>query len=79
MGNDLEVKLNWDGVGTLLRSNEMKTECLRQASIIQKKCGDGYETGSFMGTDRVKATVFADSIKARNSNLKNNTLLKALK
>lgn len=77
--NEVEVKLNWDGVGKLLRSKEIKEECVRQASEIKNRCGEGYETGSYLGEDRQKATIYPATNKAKKDNLKNNTILKALK
>ena len=78
MNKKVEVKLNTAAVGKLLRSNEVKEACINQASKIRNKCGEGYKTGSYMGTDRVKATVYPVTIKAKRSNLENNTLLKAM-
>ena len=79
MANKVEVKLNFAGVGELLRSKEVKDACKTHASKIQSRCGDGYKTGDFMGSDRVKATVYPETNAARNDNLENNTILKALK
>lgn len=75
---EIKIELNKEGVKSLLCSEEMSAICQEEAAKIQAKCGSGYEKGAFMGTDRIKATVYADSILAKIDNSRNNTILKAV-
>ena len=79
MAEKLKVVLNSDGVRELLRSAELRKACAEQAEQIRARCGEGYEAMTHIAPTRVYATVTATTPKARNSNLKNNTILKALK
>lgn len=74
-----KLELNREGVRQLLRSAEMAEICRQQAEMIRARCGDGYETDSYTGKNRVNASVYAATGKAVQDNLKNNTLLKAVK
>ena len=74
-----KIKLNSDGVRKLLKSPEMKAICEEHAATIRDRCGDGYESDSYTGRNRVNARVWASSRKARQDNAKNNTILKALR
>lgn len=76
---EIKIELNSEGIKSLLCSEEMSAICQEEAAKIQAKCGYGYEKGAFMGTDRVKATVYADSMLARIDNSRNNTILKAVR
>lgn len=75
----IRVKLNRSGVKALLKSAEMKTICKEHADAIRARCGDGYESDSYTGKNRVNAMVWPSSAKARQDNANNNTILKALK
>lgn len=75
----LKVTLNKDGVRQLLRSDEMMDVCQSYASAAVSYLGDGYETSTNVGKNRVNAEVAAVSFKARRENLKNNTILKAVR
>lgn len=74
----VKIKLNSQGVKALLRSSAMKGIIDKHAQNIQARCGDGFNT-SHKTTDRVSATVYAETIKARKRNAEENTILKALK
>lgn len=74
----IKIELNEEGITSLLCSKEMSAICQEEAAKIQAKCGSGYERGAVMGTDRIKATVYADSMLARIDNSRNNTILKAV-
>ena len=76
--NNLKVVLNTQGVRELLESDEMLAVCQEHAEEIAKRCGDGYTSGYFKGTDRWKSTVYADSQEARKDNSENNTIVKAV-
>lgn len=76
---DDKFKLNYTGVGQLLKSSEMQAILSEKATAIQQRCGDGYETDAYVGKTRANAMVKATSFKAKRDNLKNNTLLKAVR
>ena len=73
--NDFEFKLNYEGIGQLLKSDELKQICEEKARSVLDACGEGYELETKMGAKRVRAKVKAH---AYYSNLKHNTLMKAL-
>lgn len=75
----VEIKLNSAGVRSLLRSAEMRTICEEHAQAIAARAGNGYATDSMTGTNRVNASVFPATVEATRDNMKNNTLLKAVK
>lgn len=74
-----KFELNRSGVRALLRSDEMKTMLKAKADAAAKACGDGYEAGSYVMPTRAVARVSAVSVQAKQENLGNNTILKALK
>lgn len=74
----VEVVLNYEGVGELLRS-EWAMDCCREAAEeVALSAGDGYEVSTYVGKSRVNASVGAVTPEAHRDNLENNTLLKAL-
>ena len=79
MANNVKVKLNRTGVKALLRSEEMRAICEKHASDIVRRCGEGYETDSFVGRNRVNVMVSASTYEAKRDNAENNTILKAVK
>lgn len=76
---DYKIELNRSGVRALLRSDETKAMLAKMASAAAARCGDGYQSGSYVMPTRAVARVSAVSVNARKNNLKNNTILKALK
>lgn len=74
-----KFELNRSGVRELLRSDEMKSMLKAKADAAAQSCGDGYESGSYVMSTRAVARVSAATIEAKQDNLKNNTILKALK
>lgn len=74
-----KFELNRSGVRELLRSDEMKTMLKARADAAAQACGDGYESGDYVMPTRAVARVSAATIEAKQDNLKNNTILKALK
>lgn len=75
----LKVKINRSEVRALLQSEEMQTVLSQYAREIQGRCGDGYEHDIYVGKNRANAQITAKSFKAKRDNLKNNTLLKAVR
>ena len=73
----LKVVLNSAGVRGLLRSAEMKAVVEARAAEIKSRAGDGYEV--YIAQTRAVAIVGAATNAAENDNLKNNTMLKALR
>lgn len=75
----MEFKLNRDGVANMMKSAEMQGILTDKASAIKNRCGDGYESDIYVGKNRANAMVVAKSNQAKRDNLKNNTLLKAVR
>ena len=73
------IELNKEGVRDLLRSPEMGAICRELAEGIAERAGDGYEVSTYTGKTRVNASVRCATEEARRDNLKNNTLLKAVR
>lgn len=71
--------LNRSGVAALMKSSEMQAILAEKAKAIKERAGDGYKQDVFVGKTRANAMVSADSIKAKRDNMKNNTLLKAVR
>ena len=74
-----KFELNRSGVRALLRSDEMKSMLKAKADAAAQACGDGYEAGNYAMPTRAVARVSAVTAEAKQDNLKNNTILKALK
>lgn len=74
----VRFELDRAGVRELLQSQEMAGICLNYANGVQSRAGDGYEVSTFVGRNRVNASVYAETAEARKDNYDNNTLLKAL-
>lgn len=75
----VKVKINHAGARELLRSEEMKSICEAHANNAVAKLGAGYKATSWTGKGRVNASVAAVSPMARAENLKDNTILKAVR
>lgn len=76
MGNKLV--LNSSGVRAMLTSQHMMSVCRQYADGINSKMGAGYEVSEYTGTTRVNVSVAAVSESAKQDNLDNNSLLKAV-
>lgn len=75
----IKVHLNYGGVRSLLKSNEMLKICQSHAEKIKNKCGDGYSISSHVGRNRVNVSVGTSTEKAIKDNSENNTLLKNMR
>lgn len=73
------IELNSEGVRELLQSGEMMAVCRSLADGIAGRAGTGYQVTTYTGKTRVNASVMAVTEEAMRDNLKNNTLLKAVK
>lgn len=77
MGN-VKFVLNRAGVRELMLSSAMMSICESKARSMLNSLGDGYTMTTHVGKNRVNAEVATDSPAARQENLNNNTILKAL-
>ncbi|MBQ7562762.1 MAG: hypothetical protein IJT16_02095 [Lachnospiraceae bacterium] len=75
----VKIELDHNGIRALLRSNEAGKLCRRYADNAVSRLGEGYEADTYVGSGRVNASVMAVSFQAKRDNLKNNSILKALK
>lgn len=75
---NVTIKLNSEGVRELLRSAEVMAECRSHADEMGATLGEGYEVSEYIGTNRVNVSVNAVSQSAKQDNLDNNSLLKAV-
>lgn len=82
--SNIRFEMNTAGVGELLRSDAMQGILADYAEQVRSRCTAGnvgteeYEAATQVRGTRAVATVRAATPHARNSNLKYNTLLKAL-
>ena len=74
----VKFELNRAGVRELLQSQEAANICRNYAERVQARAGEGYEVTTYVGRNRVNASVHAETAEARKDNYDNNTLLKAL-
>lgn len=72
-------KLNKKNFRQVLTSPEMQAAITEVTQNINERCGKGYEMSVNKAKKRVHAMVFPKTRKARKDNLKNNTLLKAVR
>ena len=75
-----KVKFDMDraGVRELLWSQEATGVVLPYAQAIAGRAGEGFEVTTYVGRNRVNASVHAATFEARKKNYENNTLLKAM-
>ena len=57
----------------------MQNVLTEKATAIKNRAGEGYGQDVYVGKSRANAMVYADSYKAKKDNMKNNTLLKAVR
>ncbi len=79
MSKKVTLKLNSKGIQEMLKSPEMQTLLNERATAIANRAGDGYEVSVHVGKTRANASVYTTDAKVMRDNLKNNTLLKAVK
>ena len=75
----VKIELDRNGVRELLRSDEAGQLCRKFADDAVARLGAGYEADTYTGARRVNASVMAVTFQAKRDNLKNNSILKALK
>lgn len=75
----MQFKLNRKGVADLMKSAEMQEVLNGYATGIRNRCGDGYEQDIHVGKNRANAMVSASTYQAKADNMRNNTILKAVR
>lgn len=76
--SEVKVVLNRQGVSELLKSDEMMEVCVGYASNALSRLGEGYKMTTHVD-DRVNASICTETYKAMRENMKNNSILKALR
>lgn len=74
-----KFKLDRSGVRALMQSDQMQAVLSEKASQISSRAGVGYRQDTYVGKNRANAMVWADTHQAKRDNMKNNTLLKAVR
>ena len=74
-----KFQLNRKGVAELMKSKEMQGILTEYASGVKNRCGDGYTQDIYVGKNRANAKVSAETKEALSDNMKNNTILKAVR
>lgn len=72
-------KLNRSGVASMMKSPAMQGILEEKASAVKQRCGPGYAQDLHVGKNRANAMVFAETYEAKRDNMKNNTILKAVR
>ncbi len=78
MSNNIKFKLNYAGVGELLKSGEMQAVVNGLADSAANSLGDGFEAEHRIGAKRCYANVRAVTREAKKKNSETNCLLKAV-
>ncbi|MGF2169130.1 hypothetical protein ACQUEQ_12010 [Enterococcus casseliflavus] len=76
---NMKFNLNRSGVASLMKSAEMQGVLEEKATAVRNRAGEGYKQDTFVGKTRANAMVYADTYQAKKDNMKNNTLLKAVR
>lgn len=71
--------LNRAGVRTLMQSEEMQSILKDKADNALNSLAEGYKSDVHVGKNRANAMVYADTYQAKRDNLKNNSILKAVR
>lgn len=75
----IKFKLNRQGVRELMQSSSMQSILREYANKAVNRLGDGYKSDLHIGKNRANAMVYADNYKGKKDNLKNNSILKAVR
>ena len=79
MSEKLQIILNSEGIRELLKSLEIENVLEELADNIQRRAGEEFDTETTIGKNRVNVKIKPSSPRAYYSNLKHDTLIKALK
>ena len=71
--------LNYAGVRALMQSEEMQGILKEKANNALNSLGEGYKSDTYVGKTRANVMVYADTYQAKSDNLKNNSILKAVR
>mgnify|MGYP001248587262 CR=1 FL=1 len=71
--------LNRAGVRALMQSEEMQSVLKDKANNALNSLGEGYKSDTYIGKNRANAMVYADTYQAKKDNLRNNSILKAVR
>ncbi len=74
-----KFELNRSGVRALMQSAEMQSILKDKANNALNSLGEGYKSDVHVGKNRANAMVYADTYQAKKDNLKNNSILKAVR
>ena len=74
-----KFELNRSGVRALMQSDEMQSILKDKANNALNSLGEGYKSDTYVGKNRANAMVYADTYQAKADNLKNNSILKAVR
>lgn len=74
----MKYKPNREGLIEVLKSGGAQALVHKHAELRRSFCGPGYVASYQMGTNRYRAIVYADSMKAKRSEARENKLLRAL-
>jgi hypothetical protein len=77
--SDPVFKLNYEGVGKLLKSEFIRNELQRHVNDTLSSLGPGYIGEVYTEKTRCVGEVRASSFEAKKDNSENNSLLKALR
>ena len=72
------VVVDYEALGNILRSTEMRNLTKEKANEIAERCGTGYATDEYNAGQRFVCSVYTEDKSAYKDNLENNTLLKGL-
>lgn len=75
---DLEIKLDYAGIGQMLRGDEMKTLVSEYGQKAVQIAGTGYGSSTHNTGQRQACNIFPADARSANDNYRNNTLLKVL-
>lgn len=75
----MQFKLNRKGVAELMKSEEMQSILKEKADNALNSLGEGYKSDIHVGKNRANAMVYADTYQAKADNLRNNSILKAVR
>ena len=73
-----KVKISYEGVGKLLRGEEMRNLMEQMGAERANRAGEGYDYRVHNTGQRQAVNIYAATHKAFKDNLNNNTLLKIL-
>ena len=74
----VKIELQSNGIRKLMSSEEVIEALEEKAKLVKNIAGEGYDISRYSGLSRANVSVYADTKKARQDNIENNTLLKAL-